>query len=119
MWPLLAAAQEPKPVPDPEPPEEDERLKPKEYTFNPLQADQEMRVGQFYWKKGSYRAAARRFEEATRWDPGRAEAYLRLAEALEKLNNFEGARKAYAKYLELAPDAKNANQIRKKLTSKS
>lgn len=116
-WALLA--QEPKSPPEQEPPEEDESLKPKEYTFNPLQADNEMRVGNFYWKKGSYKAAARRFEEATRWDPGRAEAFLRWAESLEKLNDKDGARKAYAKYLELAPDAKNAREIRKKLNAKS
>jgi tetratricopeptide (TPR) repeat protein len=111
--------QQPKAPPEQEPPEEDEILKPKEYTFNPLQADNEIRVGNFYWKKGSYKAASKRFEEATRWDPNRAEAFLRLAESLEKLKDKDGARKAYAKYLELAPDAKNADEIKKKIQPKS
>lgn len=120
LLPWLVSAQEQKgPPPEQEPPEEDEILKPKEYTFNPLQADSEIRVGNFYWKKGSYKAAAKRFEEATRWDPGRAEAFLRWAESLEKLKDKDGAKKAYAKYLELAPDAKNAGEIKKKLQAKS
>jgi tetratricopeptide (TPR) repeat protein len=119
LLPWALFAQEQKGPPEQEPPEEDEILRPKEYTFNPLQADSEMRVGNFYWKKGSYKAAAKRFEEATRWDPGRAEAFLRWAEALEKLKDKDGARKAYAKYLELAPDAKNAGEIKKKLQAKS
>ncbi len=114
---ILAQAKPQKP--EQEPPEEDESLQPKEYTFNPLQAENEIRVGNFYWKKGSYKAASRRFEEATRWNPSLPEAYLRWAEALEKLRDKAGAKKAYAKYLELAPDAKNAGDVRKKIQSKS
>jgi tetratricopeptide (TPR) repeat protein len=98
-----------------EPPEEDEPTKPKEYVFNPLQAANELKIGIYYFKKGSYRAAAKRFQEAGKWNPGYAEAYLRLGEAEEKLKDGEAARAAYAKYLELEPDAKNAAEIQKKL----
>ncbi len=116
----LGAAQEPKKEPPPaqEPPEEDESLVTKEYSFNPLQASKEIRTGLFYFKRGSYKAAAARFEEATRWDPGSAEAYLRLGETREKLKDHKAARAAFTKYLELAPDAKNAAVIRKKLAGK-
>ena len=98
-----------------EPPEEDDSLKPKEYTFNPLQAEKEMKVGAFYLKKKSYKAAARRFREATRWDPNSADAFLKLAQVEEKLNDEKAAHEAYSKYLELQPDAKDAAAIRKKL----
>lgn len=101
-----------------EPPEEDESLKPKEYGFNPLQAAHDLQVGNFYFKKGNYRAAARRFSEASKWDPGYAEAFLRLGEAEEKLKDWKSARAAFEKYLELAPDAKDADSVRKKLTKK-
>jgi tetratricopeptide (TPR) repeat protein len=106
------AAQQPKPA---EPAEEDESLVPKEYSFNPLQAEKELKVGSFYFKKGSYRAAARRFEEATKWNPGYAEAYLRLGEAQEKLKNRKAASGAYRKFLELAPEDKRAAEIKRKL----
>lgn len=110
----LGSAAQQKPQEPVEPPEEDESSKPKEYVFNPVQAAKELKVGGFYFKKGSFRAAARRFEEATRWDPTSPEAFLRLGETLEKMNDKGGARQAFAKYIELAPEAKNAAAIRKK-----
>src|SRR5436309_15941918 len=97
------------------PPEEDESLVPKEYSFNPLQAAKELRVGNYYFKKGSYRAAAQRFQEATRWDNTLAEAYLRLGEAREKQRDHKAAAEAYAKYIEMAPDAKDAPEVKKRL----
>ncbi len=115
----LAAEKRPAPPGPQEPAEEDESLAVKEYSFNPLQAEKEIKVGAYYLKKGSYRAAARRFREATRWNPGSAEAWLKLGEAQEKLKDKDAAREAYAKYLELKPDAKNAAEIRKKLGSGS
>lgn len=99
-----------------EPPEEEESLKPKEYTFNPLQASKELRVGEYYMKRGSYKAAVLRFREATHWNPSLAEAYLRLGEAAEKLHDDKTIQQAYSKYLELAPDAKDAAAIRKKVS---
>jgi len=121
----LAPAQDPQYQ---EIPEEDQSLVPKtDYTFNPIQAAKELKVGNFYWKKGSFRAAAGRFEEATKWDPGLAEAHFRLGEAKEKeaekelvetkkLLALQGARTAYEKYLELAPEGKHAKEARKHLT---
>jgi len=107
-----------KPTPQPreqEPPEEDTSLKPKEYSFNPLQAGKELRTGNFYFHKGNFKAAANRFREATRWDPNFAEAYFRLAEAEEKLKDKKAAREAYARYLEIAPEGKEAPAVKRKL----
>ena len=101
-----------------QPPEEDESLKPKEYGFNPLEAERDLRIGNFYFKKGNYTAAASRFREATKWNPSYADAYLRLGESEEKMKDKQAAREAYEKYLELAPDAKDAEAIRKKIRAK-
>lgn len=98
-----------------EPPEEDPGLKPKTYEFNPLQAKEDMRVGIFYFHKGSFKAAANRFRDAGRWDPSLSEAFLRLAEAEEKLKDKRAAKEAYSKYLELAPDSKDAAAIKKRI----
>jgi len=122
-FPLLASAQQApqsqpsKPAEQQEqaPPEEDESLAPKEYSFNPLQAVKELRVGKYYYKKGSYRAAAQRFQEATKWDGTLVEAYLRLGEAQEKQHDRKAAAEAYAKYLEVAPDGKDAADVKKRL----
>ncbi len=97
------------------PPEEDKSLATEEYGFNPLQARKELQTGNYYFKKGSYRAAAGRFREATKWNDGYAEAWLRLGEAEEKLKDDKAARSAYSKYLEIAGDSRNADDVRKKL----
>ena len=122
-FPLLACslvAQTPTPeAPLQEPPEEDVSIAEKqEYTFNPLQAAKELKIGAFYFKKGSFRAAARRFEEATKWDPNSGEAWLRLAEAQAKLKDDKAARAAWEKYLEVEPEGKQAPEVRKKLGKK-
>jgi tetratricopeptide (TPR) repeat protein len=109
-------AQQPQTV-EQEPPEEDANLKPEEYSFNPLQANKDMQIGTLYFKKHSYKAAAGRFREATKWNPNLAEAWLRLGEAEEKRKNRADAKEAYAKYLELQPEAKDAAEIRKKIAS--
>jgi tetratricopeptide (TPR) repeat protein len=108
--------QEPK-TQEVEPPDEAETAKSKktEYEFNPIQSGKELQIGNFYWKKGSYKSAKTRFDEATKWDPGNAEAWLRLGDACDKLKDGKGAQAAWSKYLELAPDAKLADAIRKKL----
>ena len=98
------------------PPEEDDKAKKdKEYVMNPLHGQKEIKTGDFYMKRGRYKAAAMRFEEATRWDPNSAEAFLKLGEAQEKLGSAQAAKTAFKQYLALAPDAKNAALIRKKL----
>jgi tetratricopeptide (TPR) repeat protein len=97
------------------PPEEDTSLSVTEYSFNPLQAQKELQTGNYYFKKGSFRAAASRFREATKWNDGFDEAWLRLGEAEEKLKDHKAAKEAYSKYLTLAADAPRAPEIRKKL----
>jgi tetratricopeptide (TPR) repeat protein len=98
-----------------EPPEEDELQKPQEYSFNPLRSNKDVQTGNYYFKRKNYRAAALRYREATNWNAGNAEAWLRLAEAEEKRHNAKAANEAWAKFLELKPDAKEAPEIRKKL----
>ncbi|MDP9114805.1 MAG: tetratricopeptide repeat protein [Acidobacteriota bacterium] len=118
----LAAQDKPKPpeppaVQEQEPPEEDPDLKPKEYSFNPLEASRNIIAGNFYFKKGNYRAASRRYLEASKWDPTSAEAMLRLGEADEKLRDFSGARESYQKFVMLSSDAKEIDAVKKKLAT--
>ena len=101
------------------PPEEDETEAPKVYTFNPIMAKRDMVVGAFYYKKGKYKAAAMRYDEATKWNPGLSEAYYHLGEAEEKLGDFDAMRKAWTKYLELEPNAKDSASVKKKLAQAS
>ncbi len=122
----LAGAQQQEPVYE-EPAEEDEDLTQQtEYTFNPLQASKEFKIGEFYWKKKSYLAAAGRYEEAVKWNPGFGDALYKLGEARLRLAGaevldtkkglrFEEAEAAFRKYLEAEPDGKHAKKVRKKI----
>lgn len=97
------------------PPEEDKANIQKQYTFNPLQSKKEVTVGEFYFKKGDYNAAAGRFREATKWNDGNADAWLRLGDAEAKMQDAGEARAAWQKYLQLSPQSKQAAEVRKKL----
>ena len=97
------------------PPEEDTALTTLEYSFNPLQSVKDVSVGNQYLKNGKLRAAELRYTSATKWNDGNADAWLRLGEVAEKLKDGAKAKAAYQKYLELAADAKNAKDIRKKV----
>ena len=99
-----------------EPPEEDESLLPETCVLNPLEASRNITAGNFYFKKGNFRAAANRYKRAGCWDPTSAEAFLKLGECDEKMRDSEGARDAYEKYLAIVPEAKNAPEIKKKLS---
>jgi len=111
----VLSAQKPPTATPPEPPEEDESLAPKVYALNPVQSKKEIMVGDEYFKKSKYSAAANRYLEASRWDPGSAEAFLKLGEAREKLRRFGPAREAYLKYIELTDDPKEKDAVQKKM----
>ena len=110
----VLSAQKPAVTP-PEPPEEDESLAPKVYALNPVQAKKEITAGDYYFKKPNLSAAAKRYLEATRWDPGSAEAFLKLGETREKLHEYGPAREAYLKYIEIGEDPKEKDAIRKRM----
>ena len=114
LFACVLSAQQP-PAASPEPPEEDEALQPQVYALNPVQAKKEIVAGDYYLKKPNYSAAVKRYLEATRWDPGSAEAFLKLGEAHEKLREYGPAREAYSKFLELTDDPKEKDLVRKKI----
>jgi tetratricopeptide (TPR) repeat protein len=103
------------------PPEEDASVAPKVYTFDPLEAQRCIGIGNFYMHKGSkgYRAALGRYEDATKYDPNSAEAFFKVGEVEEKLNNKDAAKIAFQKVVKLAPDSKFAKDAKKKLANLS
>jgi cytochrome c-type biogenesis protein CcmH/NrfG len=83
--------------------------------FNPVQSKKFVSVGDFYFKKNDFKAATIRYRDATRYNDANAEAWLKLGEAEEKRGSPKNARAAYEKYLQLAPNARNASEIKKRL----
>ena len=63
-------------------------------------------------KHGNEKAAVQEYQTAIRLAPGEPSFHLSLAISYEQLQRFDEAGETYARYLELAPDAGNAEQIR-------
>lgn len=115
--PQKPSQQQSQPPDEANPPEEDESVAPEKFVLDPLESDRNVRVGDFYMKQGSrgYHAALGRYERATRYNPGNAEAFFRIGEVEEKLKNKQAAKIAYRKVLDIAPDSKFAHEAKKKL----
>ncbi len=96
-------------------PEEDESVAPEKFDFNPLESERNVKVGNYYLHKGKYRAALRRYEWATKYNPSSPEAFFKVAEAEDKLKNKDAERIALKRVIDLAPDSKFAREAKKKL----
>jgi Flp pilus assembly protein TadD len=76
-------------------------------------AEAQMRRGDQELERGRYESAAEEFQLALANDPTLAVAWRGLGIAHLMRHNEESARKAYLKYLQLAPSAPDARDIRK------
>src|SRR6266699_5256339 len=84
---------------------------------NASQADREfakdVEVGDFYFKRKNYRAAADRYREALFYKDNDAVATFRLAVCLEKMDQPDEARKEYESYLKILPHGPQAEEAQK------
>jgi len=73
------------------------------HPWNPYKAGKDVEVGDFYFKRKSYRAALARYQDALLWKDDDAIAHFRLAQCLEKLDQKEEAVSHYQAYLKILP----------------
>ena len=112
-----------KPADAPAPKKPDKKSKPDTATQNasdqpswdPLRAEKDLEVGQYYMRKGDVDAAIDRFQDATTAKPGYAIPFRYLGEAQEKKGLRKEAIKSYSRYLDLYPHAEDGDKIRKKI----
>jgi tetratricopeptide (TPR) repeat protein len=83
--------------------------------WDPLRAEKDLEVGQYYMRKGDVDAAIDRFQDATTAKPGYAIPFRFLAEAQEKKGLKKQAIKSYQRYLDLFPHAEDGDKVRKKI----
>lgn len=82
-------------------------------TWDPHKAAKDVEVGDFYFKRGNYRAAEARYRDALLYKDNDAIATIKLAECLEKLGVLDDARSEYESYLKILPHGPQAEQARK------
>jgi tetratricopeptide (TPR) repeat protein len=85
------------------------------HPWDPHMAAKDVEVGDFYFKRGNFRAAEDRYREALLYKPNDAIATFRLAESLEKLDRLTEAREEYESYLKILPDGPEAKKAKKAL----
>lgn len=112
--------EEPPPAPPPKSPTKKNKdsatqSAPDQPTWNPLRAEKDLEVGQYYMRRGDYDAAIDRFNDAIEAKPGYAVPFKFLGEAQEKKKLRKQAIKSYTRYLELFPSAEDGDKIRKKI----
>lgn len=89
------------------------------HSYDPHRAAKDIEVGDFYYHKKEYRAAASRYQGALEWKPNDAIATFRLAQAEEKLGEKADALQNYRQYLKILPDgdfAKDAKEAIERLS---
>lgn len=85
------------------------------HAWNPHKAQKDIEVGDYYYRRENYMAAASRYQEALAFKPKDAEATFKLAQTLEKLKKYDDARDNYTAYLKIIPQGKTAEEARKAL----
>jgi tetratricopeptide (TPR) repeat protein len=125
---VCGGAQEPPPNPADKPPAPADKPRPPKPNsdnatqnapdqpkWDPLRAERDMQVGQYYMHKGDVDAAIDRFLDATTAKPGYALPFRLLGEAQEKKGLKRQAIKSYTRYLDLYPKAEDKDKVQKKI----
>lgn len=85
------------------------------HSWDPHKTMKAIEVGDYYFRRENYRAAASRYEEALVYKPKDADASFKLAQTLEKLKQYDEARDSYTDFLKIIHDGKEADEARKAL----
>jgi tetratricopeptide (TPR) repeat protein len=126
--PVLNFAQDPPPPPPDKPASPTDQPKsakpntdtaaqdaPDQPKWDPLRAEKDMQVGEYYMHKGDIDAAIDRFEDAALAKPGYALPYRYLGDAQERKGMKKKAIQSYKRYLDLFPKAEDKDKIQKKI----
>jgi len=90
---------------------EESKVKP----FNPLEAERNIRVGDFYFKRKNYAAAIERYLEALTYQPNLIKAFEALGKAYEKDGKPEKALGVYRDFIEKYPRSPKAKDFQAKI----
>ena len=85
------------------------------HPWNPYRAMKDDEVGDFYFKRKSYKAALARYQDALVWKEKDAVANFRMAQCYEKLDQPDQAITHYEEYLKILPEGPFAKEAQKAL----
>jgi tetratricopeptide (TPR) repeat protein len=93
---------------------ESEVAKKKE--FNPLLAEQNLKIGDFYLKKKNYAGAIERYRDALEYQPNLVAAYDALGRVYEKKGDTEKALLVYRDFLNKYPESPKAVEFKSRIS---
>jgi tetratricopeptide (TPR) repeat protein len=83
--------------------------------FNPYRANNDVEVGDYYFKMKNYKGALARYQDALVYKDNNAIANFRMAQCYEKLNQPHEAVSHYREYLKILPNGQYSKDARKAL----
>jgi len=87
----------------------------KEKIYDPTTAEKIVKIGNFYFKRKNYPAAAERYLEAMQYQPERVEAHEALGRAYEKNGEIAKALDVYRNFIRQYPDSPRIPAFRSKV----
>ncbi len=78
---------------------------------DPQKAKEHVEIGDFYYKRKNYTAAAERYREAIQFNPKWAKAYEKLVGVLEEQNSFEEAVKVCEQFVQSSDSSKEVKRF--------
>ncbi len=78
---------------------------------DPQKAKEHLEIGDFYYKRHNYTAAAERYREAIQFNPKWAKAYEKLVRVLEKQNDFVEAVKVCEQFVQSSDSSKEVKRF--------
>jgi len=80
--------------------------------YDPHRAGKDIEVGDYYFKRGNYRGALMRYQDALEYQPNFPAAVFRLAATYEKMKQPKSAARYVVLYLRLAPEGEHAAEAK-------
>jgi tetratricopeptide (TPR) repeat protein len=85
------------------------------HPWNPYRAGKDDEVGEYYFKRGNYKGALARYQDALIYKDNDAVANFRMAQCYEKMQQPDEAVAHYKEYLKILPDGPFSKQAKKAL----
>lgn len=83
---------------------------------DPKLAAQSVTVGDFYFRRDNYKAAAERYRDAVKYNPKSAEAYEKLVKSLEKQKELDQAIAVCEQFVAANPSSKEIPKFQERAT---
>ncbi len=82
---------------------------------DPIEAERNIRVGDFYFKRKNYKAARERYRDAVKYSPRRPAPYSKLVRVLERMEEFGEAVEVCRQFIETNPQAPQVNRFQSRI----